>query len=147
MERWICHEAGHITVALKLGFRVESVEIFQGKPRTMCELSAADRTDDERYVFLAGGVAGELSVFREYDRTARGSDQALITEFGGGSIDAYLPQASEILNSTQNFHGELKKRIKLRILERSLEGMILGSSNTFPILARATIEDLWNACW
>jgi hypothetical protein len=110
MEPWICHEAGHVTTALHLGFRVDGIEIFQGKPRTMCDLYAADRTNEERYVFLAGGIAGETSDFRNYDRAACGDDQARISELGGGSIETYLPAASGIIKAHKGTFDELKKK-------------------------------------
>jgi hypothetical protein len=144
MERWICHEAGHVITALHLGFRVDSIEIFQGKPRTMCDVYAAERTNEERYLFLAGGIAGETCDFRNYDRTACGDDQAKISELGGESIETYLPAASEIINAHKGSFHELKKKITFRMLERRMVGMVLGSGNTFSVLPRAEIERVWN---
>ncbi len=144
MEPWICHEAGHVITALHLGFRVDGIEIFQGKPRTMCDLYAAERINEERYVFLASGIAGETCDFRNYDRAACGDDQARISELGGGSIETYLPAASEIINAHKGSFNELKKKITIRILERRMEGMIVGSGNTFKVLPPAEIERIWN---
>jgi len=61
LKRPSCHEAGHTLVALYFGFRVEGIEVFEGRLQTMCQLDAEDRTDKERFIFLAGGIAGEKS--------------------------------------------------------------------------------------
>jgi hypothetical protein len=144
MEPWICHEAGHAITALHLGFRVHSIEIFQGKPRTMCDLNDAAKTNEERYLFLAGGIAGETCDLRDFDRTACAADQAKISEWGGKPIETYLPAASEIINVHKGPFRELKKKITSRMLERRIEGMVAGSGNTFEVLSRAEIEQIWN---
>lgn len=144
MEPWICHEAGHVTTALHVGFRVEGIEIFQGKPRTMCDLYAVERTNEERYVFLAGGIAGEVSDFRNYDRGGCGDDQARISELGGSSIETYLPAASKVINAHKGSFDEMKKKITIRMLERRMEGMLVGSSNTFKVLPPCEIQRIWN---
>jgi hypothetical protein len=144
MERWISHEAGHVMTALHLGFRFDSIEIFQGKPRTMCDVYADGRTNEERYVFLAGGIAGETCDLGNYDRGACGDDQAKISELGGRPIETYLHAASEIINIHKGSFHELKTRIKIRTLERRMEGMIVGSGNTFGVLRRAEIDRIWN---
>jgi hypothetical protein len=145
MEPWICHEAGHVIAALHLGFRVDSIEIIQGKPATMCDLNAADRTNEERYIFLAGGIAGETCDLGNYDRAACGDDQARISELRGGPVQTYLPAASEIIDAHNGCFRELKKKITFRMLERQMVGMIVGSNNTFTVLPRAEIERVSNA--
>ncbi|MGA7225159.1 MAG: hypothetical protein WBX16_20040, partial [Candidatus Acidiferrales bacterium] len=67
LKRPSCHEAGHAVVALFLGFRVEGIEVLEGRLRTVCHLDADDRTDEERFIFLAGGIGGEKSDLGRYD--------------------------------------------------------------------------------
>jgi hypothetical protein len=102
------------------------------------------RTNEERYLFLAGGIAGETSDLRSYDRTACGDDQAKISAWGGVSIETYLPTASEIINAHKGSFDELKKKITIRMLERRMEGMLVGSGNTFKVLPPGEIERIWN---
>jgi hypothetical protein len=144
MEPWISHESGHVVVALHQGFHVEGIQIFQGKPRTMCQLDTVGRTNSERYVFLAGGIAGETRDLKNYDPDACGDDQAKIIEFGGGSIDIYLPAALAIIDAHSGSFQTLKTKIAIRMIERKMEGMLVGSGNTFEVLPRAEIERIWS---
>src|ERR1700752_2494620 len=92
MKRASSHEAGHIIVAFKLGLRVECVRVQNGLPLTDVwadDLDSTGRTAEDRYAFLAGGIAGEKVVLGDYDRKAMQDDQNKITQRGGGRIDDY----------------------------------------------------------
>ena len=144
MEPWICHEAGHLTTALHLGFGVSSLKVIGGKPTTMCELDAEERTNEERYLFLAGGIAGEKHHLGRYDKDACADDQAKISALSGGPIESYLPGALDIVVAHKKLFDELKKKIKIKMLERQMVGMVVGASNTFEILSEVEIGQVWH---
>ena len=56
LKRPSCREASHAVVALFFGLRVEGIEAFEGRLRTMCQLDVEDRTGKEHFIFLAGGI-------------------------------------------------------------------------------------------
>ncbi len=96
LKRPSCYEAGHAVVALFFGFCVERIEVFEGRLRTMCQLDAEDKTDKERFIFLAGGIAGEQSGLGHYDPGGCNDDQKKISERGGQSIETYLADGAGI---------------------------------------------------
>lgn len=60
MDDWTraaCHEAGHTVVGLYFGFRVDKIEVADRRPRIMCDMDSHEPA--ERFLFLAGGIAGE----------------------------------------------------------------------------------------
>src|SRR5580700_2988380 len=104
-----CHEAGHAVVALFFGFRVEGIEVFEGRFRTMCQLDAQDRTDAQRFILLSGGIAGEKSELGYYDPGGCNDDQKKISELRGLSIESYLPDAAGIIESNKECFQEIRK--------------------------------------
>jgi hypothetical protein len=143
--RPICHEAGHIVVALHFGFRVDCIEVFQGRYRTRLALDDTERTDQERCVVLAGGIAGEELDYPNYDPGACGADQQLISKLNGGSIDNYLPAALDIVRAKEPCFRELRKRITIRVLEEQMVMSIAGSGNSFTLLTDIQIRDIWQS--
>jgi hypothetical protein len=142
-KRPSCHEAGHVVVALSFGFRVEGIEVFEGRLRTMCQLDAQDRTDKERFIFLAGGIAGEKSDLGHYDSGGCSDDQKKITERGGESIETYLADAAEIIELNKECFRELRKKITIRLIERSMEMSISGGKNSFKLVSGDEIQQVW----
>ena len=55
----IRHEAGHSTAALCLGFPIQRVSVTKGIPFAEVILDSPERTNQERFIFLAAGIAGE----------------------------------------------------------------------------------------
>jgi hypothetical protein len=141
------HEAGHTVVALHYGFQLDRIDVSQGKFRTMCVLDAPERTDEERYVFLAGGVAGEKAgLNNQYDAGGYKDDQEKITARGGASIETYLPAATAIVSANRACLDKLKGQIANRAVQKVAERMISGGSNSFGLLTSEDIQEIWNAC-
>ncbi len=141
-----CHEAGHAVVALFFGFRVEGIEAFEGRLCTMCQLDAEDRTDKERFIFLAGGIAGEKSDLGQYDSGGYNDDQKKISERGGESIETYLADAAGIIESNKGCFRELRKKITIRSIERSMEMSISSGKNSFKLVTGDEIQQIWTVC-
>ena len=146
LKRPSCHEAGHAVVALFFGFRVEGIEVFEGRLRTMCQLDAKDRSDKERFIFLAGGIAGEKSDLGDYDSGGCNDDKKKISERGGESIEAYLTDATGIIESNKECFRELRKTITIRAIERSMEMSISSGKNSFKLVTGDEIQQIWTVC-
>ena len=140
----IFHEAGHAVVALHIGFLVEKIDVFQGFFRTMCDLDATDRTDEERYVFLAAGISAETIGLGSYCATACQDDQNKISDRKGYSIDTYVPAATQILESNKNCFEELRRRIATQLISKKMERSIAGGGNSFCILTHDAIQQIWD---
>ena len=143
-KRPSCHEAGHAVVGLHLNFSIEGIEVFEGRLRTMCQLDCGDRTDEERFVFLAGGVAGEKSETGGYYSAGCKDDQAKIFQRGGKSIEAYLPEAARIIQSNKKCFDEMRKRIVMRTIEGSVVTSIAGGKNSSRLLTSGEIQLIWS---
>jgi hypothetical protein len=146
LKRPCCHEAGHAVVALFFGFRVDGIKVFGGRFHTMCQLDAKDRTDKERFIFLAGGIAGEKSSLGNYDSGGYNDDQKKISERGGESIEVYLADATRIIDSNKESFREIVKKITTRAIERSMEMSISGGKNSFKLVTGAEIQQVWTVC-
>jgi hypothetical protein len=145
MDRWICHEAGHVTVGLHLGFVVFGIKMIDGKPATVIGLDNETRSDEERCLFLAGGIAGEKCDFASYDQIACANDQDRILLLGGGPIDTYLPMTLQIINLHRTFFDKLKRKIKIKTIERRMEMIVVRTGKTFGILGQVDIEQIWKS--
>lgn len=140
------HEAGHTVVALFHGFKVARIESFQGVFRVRAELDAADKTDDQRFLFLAGGVAGETLVFGDYEPGPSKNDQDLTTQHGGGSIDTYRPGAERVIEANQKCFQELRDKIAKRAIQKTMEMQISGGSNSFVLMTGEEVQQVWVRC-
>jgi hypothetical protein len=98
IQRSIRHEAGHATAALHLGFQVQRISVSKGIPFCEILLGTPDRTQHERYIVLAGGIAAERFFYRTHHPEACREDNAMIAKIGGRSIETYLPEALGIMN-------------------------------------------------
>jgi hypothetical protein len=141
-----CHEAGHVLVGLYFRFVVERVEVSEGRFQTMCQIDASDRTDQERFVFLAGGVAGEKCELGSYDLDGYKDDQRKISERGGASIETYLPDAARIIESNKECFNKLWEQIRNRAIQKRMEMMISGGGNSFKLLTSDEIQQIWTPC-
>jgi hypothetical protein len=141
-----CHEAGHTVVGLYFGFRIDGIDVFEGRFRTLCDLDSVDRSDNERFVFLAGGIAGEQSGLGRYDFGGRNDDQTKISERGGGPIEAYLPEAIKIVESNGECLRQLRSRVTTRTMEKIMERQLSGGGNSFKLLTGEEIQSIWTAC-
>jgi len=145
LKRPTCHEAGHAVVALFFGFQIEGIEVFESGLRMVCQLDAKDRTDEERFILLAGGIAGEKSELGRYDPGGCKDDQEKIFQRGGKSIEIYLGDASEIIGSNKACFRELRKKIMVRVIERSMEMSISSGKNSFKLVSAVEIQQIWTA--
>jgi hypothetical protein len=143
-KRGYCHESGHTTVGLSRGFHVAGIDVFEGRLRTICELDANDRSDMDRFIFLAGGIAGEKVGLGNFDHGGCGDDQEKITERGGQSIEMYLADAAKIIESKKECFQELRKKIAIRVIEKRMERSISGGGNTFKLLSGDEIQQIWS---
>jgi hypothetical protein len=139
------HEAGHVVVGLHLGFVIESVAAIQGKLGTMCQLEDPARPNEERCLFLAGGIAGEKYGTGSFEPEPSRKDQERITEFGGAQIETYLTPAIEIVSSYDEGVRQFQKAITIKVIERTME-MSFGGTNSFTILPHVDIERIWRGC-
>lgn len=145
LKRPSCHEAGHVVVALFIGFHIEGIEVCEGRLLTMCELDAGGRTNRERFIFLAGGIAGEKCDLGTYDSVGCKDDQKKISERGGGAIETYLTDAVGIIELNMQCFRELRKRITKRAIEESGEMEMSGSENSFKLITGDEIKQIWSA--
>jgi hypothetical protein len=133
-------------VALYLGFYIEKIEVSQGLPRVICALDSVQETHDERYIFLAGGIASEKLLYGDYDREASRRDQSMSTERGGGTIDTYLPQALNILRLNENCLLRFRERLTLAWVQEAAASAFEADTDSFELLPRAEIEHIWKTC-
>lgn len=138
----ICHEAGHTVVAWHKGFFVERIAVSEQRPFTRMNLDDPQTADEDRFVVLAGGIAGEKFVFpnSNFDEEGARGDQCEISSRGGSKIDAYLPDALFIIRSNVNHFNELRKQLMLAFQESTFE-----FSDCFELLPREETEGAWRA--
>jgi len=140
LKRAICHEAGHVVVALNLGFHVENILVSQRRPSVRIDLDS--RTAPESYIVLAGGIAGEKFVMPHagYDELGAQDDQRKISERGGGPIEAYLPDALHFVRSNQMVFEDLRRQLTPLLL--GFEAQYEESSE---LLSHEEIERIWRS--
>jgi hypothetical protein len=138
-----CHEAGHVVVALALDFRVDGIEVFEGRFRTMCQLDAKERTNEERFILLAGGIAGEKSDLGNYDPGGCADDQKVIYQLGGKAIETYLADAAGIIELRKKCFRDLRNKIRTRAIEKSVAMSVSRSKNSFNLLSSDEIQQIW----
>jgi hypothetical protein len=130
-------------VALHYGFRLDDIEACEGRLLVKCDLDAGDKTDEERFIFLAGGIAAEQFRLGAFDQGGCNDDQNKISERGGESIETYVPRAIEIIESSKACFEELKKKITIRAITRSMEMSITGGKNSFTLVTAEEIQQIW----
>jgi hypothetical protein len=150
IQRAIRHEAGHATAGLHLGFQVKSVSVKNGMPLTHLILDSPEKTPHERFLALAGGIASEQFFYGRYDPDACARDAAMISERGGVSIEAYLPEALGIMQSNKSKLRGLVGRLVCRMQEERDEAAFVAGANiqdlsppSFEILSGEEILRIW----
>jgi hypothetical protein len=144
MDRAVAHEAGHVIVALGLGFCVERVEVANGFPRVIISnFDGAERTPEERYLVLTGGIANEFRLFGNYDQDAIGADQREIQARGGGSITDYISDAWKILNAQTATLDSLVKRLSLNWIAARAEAQFSSDPDTYEVMDASQLEQIW----
>jgi hypothetical protein len=143
IRRAICHEAGHAAVALDLGFQVEMVEVHEGRPKCVIRLDSPEKTVEERFTVLTGGIAGEQFEYGNHDREACQSDQEKILERRGGGIEGYLPNALRIIQANQACFRKLRRELTRRWVEEEGGSAFDPGPNCFELMSREEIERIW----
>jgi hypothetical protein len=151
LQRAICHEAGHATAALHLGFPIESVSVSKGIPICNVSLDTPDRTQHERFIVLTGGIAAERHIYVSHNPTACVKDKAMIVERGGRSIETYLAEAQRIIELHDRRLRCLIWRLTCRMQEElGAESFGAGISLTepalpsFELLSSDDIQGIWS---
>jgi hypothetical protein len=153
IKRASCHEAGHMTVALHFDRKVESAGLVAGRANVDSPLEPpGSDVPRECFVFLTGGVAGELLCDPRTPFDAGGArvDQQMITERGGELIDTYLEEALAVLRSHHKAWAALQVAFltKLRIAQSqiTMTGLMGNAqSRTTILLASEQINEIWDA--
>lgn len=144
MDRALVHEAGHAIIALHLGFRVERIEIANRFPRVIiANFDGKERTQAERYVVLAGGIANESLSFGNYDQNALGADQREIQVRRGGPITDYVSDALQILNTNKARLDSLVKRLSLNSIATRAEAQFSSDPDSYEIMDATQLAEIW----
>ena len=150
IQRAICHEAGHATAALHLGFQIEKVSVSKGIPFCHISLDTPDRTQQERFIVLAAGIAAERHLYRRHNPMACVTDKAMIAARGGRSIETYLPAALRIIEINDRQFRSLVWKLTCRMQEELggesfATGGSLGEPDppSFDLLSGDDIQSIW----
>jgi hypothetical protein len=150
IQRAICHEAGHATAALHLGFPIERVSVNKGIPFCHIALDTPDRTQHERFIVLTGGIAAERYIYLRHNSTACARDKAMIVERGGRSIETYLAEAQRIIELNDRRLRRLIWKLTCQMqAELGSDSFAAGGSlaepdlPSFNLLSGADIQALW----
>jgi hypothetical protein len=145
-ERAMCHEAGHVVVALCQGFRVERVERHQRYFRTVVPPPTDPADLRKYYVYAAGGIAAETFRLTRYDDNGAGADRQTIISAGGGPIETYLPEALGLIRVNESCFTEILSML----LSKYIEGLHVAAhsedADSFRIASGSEIQATWRQC-
>jgi hypothetical protein len=143
VKRAISHEAGHIIVAWYFGITVECVRVTKGMPNTVVrDLDSPQVMASERFIYLAGGIAGEQFTFGDYETTAMGGDQREIYERKGEQIASYLPYALRIIESQNPNYQRVREQLSLGWITAQNEAKFEDDTDSFDLLSRSELEQI-----
>jgi hypothetical protein len=146
-KRSICHEAGHIVIAFNMGLTVDSVRLDKRLLAThISNLDAPEMIGDRQHIFLAGGIAGELSVFGDYDELGAYSDQEKIHNRGGAGILKYSTTARNILHENEACFSLLRQKLSQSWTAAASAAQFEDDPDTFEILSVIEIQEILQAC-
>jgi hypothetical protein len=144
MNRAMSHEAGHAVIALHFGFDIAGIGVANRLPYTsISDLDSPERTPEQRYIFLAAGIASEYLAFGDYDEGAMGSDQKFIQEWGGGIITDYLPDALDILRANESRLNRIKNQLALKWVSGRAEAQFSETPDSYELLTRQELDEIW----
>jgi len=151
-KRASCHEAGHMAVALHFIRNVNSAGLLEGRAKVDCPLEPpGPDISRECFVFLSGGVAGELLCDPQtpFDTGGAQIDQQMITERGGEQIDTYLEEALAILRSHHKAWAALQfeflKQLRIAQAQSTVSSSVGGGqSRTKTLLTGDQIKRIWD---
>jgi hypothetical protein len=142
-----------MTVALHFDRKVESAGLINGRAKVDSPLEPpGSDVPRECFIFLTGGVAGELlcDPRTPFDPGGAGVDQQMITERGGGEIKAYLEEALAVLRSRQKAWAALQyaflKELRTAQVQTTIGSFVgSGQSRTKTLLTGDQIKQIWDA--
>lgn len=144
IKRAISHESGHAIIALHFGFRVEQIAIAHRRPSLLTsDLDSPQRTAQERYIFLAGGIASEIFTCGHYDHNGMRLDPKMICDRGGGPIENYVPDALKIIRSNEARLTRLRKELTARWVGAAAEAAFDSDPDSFELISRQDLELIW----
>ena len=144
MNRAMSHEAGHAVIGLHFGFEIAGIAVTNRLPLTsISDLDSPERTPEERYIFLAAGIASETLVFGDYDQGAMGSDQRRIYKRGGGIITEYLPDALEILRKNEGRLNRVRTQLALNWISARAEAQFSDNPDSYELLTKQELDEIW----
>lgn len=144
MKRAMCHEAGHAVVGLYFGFDIEGIAVTNRLPHTsISDSDLSERAPEQRFIFLAAGIASEYLSFGNYDGQAMGSDQRLIYESGGGLITEYLPAAMDLLRANETHLNRIKDKLALKWISARAEAQFSSDPDSYELLSRHELDEIW----
>lgn len=144
MNHAMSHEAGHAVIALYFGFDIAGIAVTNRLPHTsISDLDSPERTPEQRYIFLAAGIASEYLSFGNYDEEAMGSDQRFIHERGGGIITGYLPDALDILRANEGRLNRIKNQLALKWVSGRAEAQFSEHPDSYELLTRQELDEIW----
>jgi hypothetical protein len=144
MNRAMIHEAGHAVIGMHFGFDIAGIAVTNRLPHTsISDLDAPDKTPEQRYIFLAAGIASETLSLGDYDQQAIGSDQGFIYGRGGDVITHYLPAALEILRANESRLNRLKNQLALKWISARAEAQFSSDPDSYELLSRQELDEIW----
>ena len=144
MNRAMIHEAGHAVVGMHYGFNIAGIAITNRLPHTsISDFDAPEKTADQRYIFLAAGIASETLATGHYDQQAMGADQKLIYERGGSVITDYLAAAQEILRANEGRLNRVMNQLSLNSITARVEAQFSSDPDSYELLSRQELDELW----
>ncbi|MGA3035718.1 MAG: hypothetical protein ABSD70_20730 [Terracidiphilus sp.] len=147
MSRGLIHEAGHAVIGLHFGFDIDGIEMKDRFLSVMItDLDSPERTQQERYIFLTGGIASESLSFGNYDVGAVGDDQKKINVRGGGPVEDYVVDALEILRTNKVRLDQIKNELCLKGITAPLEAGYNDDPDSYVLLSRQELYRIWAGC-
>jgi hypothetical protein len=138
LNRACIHEAGHTVIALHFGVEVSSIEVVRSKPTVMVDLERMN--PQVRFIFLAGGAAGECHRYKNYDQQGVAGDQQKIKEWLGGSITDYLSDALKIVAANDDRLNKLSEKLAWKWQCNSLGEAFEGGPENHVLLWKSEID-------
>jgi hypothetical protein len=144
MNRAMLHEAGHAVIGMHFGFDIAGIAVTNRLPHiSISDLDAPEKTPEQRYIFLAAGIASESLSLGDYDRQAMRSDQGFIYDRGGRVITDYLPAAQEILRANEGRLNRIMNQRALKGVTARAEAQFSSDQDSYELLSRQELDEIW----
>jgi len=128
-------------IALHFGIDVFAIEVINGKSQVSILQNDYNRmTSQERFIILAGGVAGECCFFKNHDLDGKRDDEIKLEKAGGGSIEDYLSDAMAILSANDGRFNRLNKELVRKWETAKLEAFFDAGPENYVLLSKSEID-------